>query len=76
MSQLTKIVLIVITIIAFSLFITMFTYVFTGNTTTPNLYLGIGTLSFIMSVLLNEELIQDDIKKREFIEQDETFDDF
>lgn len=53
----------------------MFTYAFSGNTTTPNLYLGIGTLSFIMSVLLNEELIQDDIKKKEFVEQDETFDD-
>lgn len=76
MSKLTRFFLIVITIIAFALFITMFVYTFSGNTTKPNLYFGVGSLSFVMSVLLNEELIKDDIKKKNFVEQDETFDEF
>lgn len=57
MSKLTKIILIILTVFAFSSGVANTIYALFVHTTHPNVLLVVGMFSFLMAYLLNEEII-------------------
>lgn len=71
MKKLTKIYLIILIIISFSIFISTFVFAFFSDTKNPIFLLLIGTISFFSCNHMNEEILIYEVPKE--IEDDETF---
>lgn len=74
MKKSIKFILIILIIFGYALFISTFTFVLMSRTNSPALFLGIGTISLCMCILLNAEIIKHETPRE--IEDDETFSEF
>lgn len=61
-------------IFGFALFVSTFTFALMSLTKSPSLFLGIGTVSLCMCILLNEEILKHELPIEN--EDDETFSEY